>query len=70
VIRVIAVLCRLSAPTECHDQTVTTSELADISMQACLMGAPALAEFMRGFPQYRLSKWRCVLGTPVQKEHA
>jgi hypothetical protein len=62
VIKIIAVLCSLSSPTNCHEQTVTTSELADVSMQACLMGAPQLAEWMRQHPTERLAAWRCVIG--------
>jgi hypothetical protein len=43
VIKIIAVLCSLSAPANCHEQTVTTSDFAYVSMQSCLMGAPQLA---------------------------
>ena len=43
MIKIIAVLCHLSVPTNCHEQIVTTSDLADVSMQSCLMGAPQLA---------------------------
>jgi hypothetical protein len=46
VIKIIAVLCSLCSPVSCHEQTVTTSDFADVSMQACLMGAPQLAEWM------------------------
>ena len=35
MIAIIAVLCR-----NCHEQTVTTSDFAHVSMQSCLMGAP------------------------------
>jgi hypothetical protein len=45
VIKIIAVLCSLSAPANCHEQTVTTSDFAQVSMQSCLMGAPQLAEW-------------------------
>lgn len=61
-IRVIAVLCSLSAPDSCHEQTVTTSDFADISLQSCLMGAPQLAEWMKQHPAERLAAWRCVIG--------
>jgi hypothetical protein len=40
VIKVIAVLCSLSSPAKCHEQTVTTSDFAEVSMQSCLMGPP------------------------------
>ena len=45
MIKIIAVLCSLSSPTNCHEQIVTTSDFADVSMQSCLMGAPQLAEW-------------------------
>jgi len=40
MIAIIAVLCSLASPANCHEQTVTTSNFADVSMQSCLMGAP------------------------------
>jgi hypothetical protein len=40
MIKIIAVLCSLSDPANCHEQTVTTSDFADVSIQSCLMGAP------------------------------
>jgi Bacterial transglutaminase-like cysteine proteinase BTLCP len=46
MIAIIAVLCSLSSPANCHEQTVTTSDFADVSMQSCLMGTPQLAEWM------------------------
>jgi len=62
VIKIIAVLCSLSSPTNCHEQTVTTSDFANVSMQSCLMGAPQLAEWMKQHPAERLAAWRCVIG--------
>jgi hypothetical protein len=62
VIKIIAVLCSLTSPTNCHEQTVTTSEFADISMQSCLMGVPQLAEWMKQHPAERLASWRCTSG--------
>jgi hypothetical protein len=59
MIKIIAVLCSLSSPANCHEQTVTTSDFADISMQSCLTGAPQLAE---QHPAERLAAWRCVIG--------
>jgi hypothetical protein len=47
VIKIIAVFCSLSSPASCHEQTVTTSDFAEVSMQSCLMGAPQLAEWMK-----------------------
>ena len=62
MIKIIAVLCSLSSPTDCHEQIVTTSDFADVSMQSCLMGAPQFAEWMRQHPAERLAGWRCVVG--------
>jgi hypothetical protein len=62
VIKVIAVLCSLSSPENCHEHTVTTSDFAEVSMQSCLMGAPQLAEWMKQHPAERLAAWRCVIG--------
>ena len=50
MIAIIAVLCSLSSPAKFHEQTVGTSDFADVSMQSRLMGAPQLAE------------WRCMIG--------
>ena len=60
--KIIAVLCNLSSPATCHEQTVTTSDFADVSMQSCLMGAPQLADLMKLHPAERLAGWRCVFG--------
>jgi hypothetical protein len=62
MIKIIAVLCSLSSPTNCSEQTVTTSDFADISIQSCLIGAPQLAGWMRQHPAERLAAWRCVIG--------
>jgi hypothetical protein len=61
VIKIIAVLCSLSSPASCREQTVTTSDFAEVSMQSCLMGAPQLAEWMKQHPAERLAAWRCVI---------
>lgn len=53
---------QLSSPVNCHEQTVTTSDFADVSMQSCLMGVPQLAEWMKLHPAERLARWRCVIG--------
>ena len=62
MIKIIAVLCSLSSPANCHEQTVTTSDFAHVSMHSCLMGAPQLAEWMNQHPAERLAAWRCVVG--------
>jgi hypothetical protein len=62
MIAIIAVLCSLSSPANCHEQTVTTSDFADVSIQSCLMGAPQLADWMKQHPAERLAGWRCAFG--------
>jgi hypothetical protein len=62
VIKIIAVLCSLSSPGNCHEQTVTSSDFADVSMQSCMIGAPQLAKWMTQHPAERLAAWRCVIG--------
>ena len=62
MIKIIAVLCSLSAPADCREQIVTTSDFADVSVQSCLMGAPQLAAWMKEHPAERLAAWRCVIG--------
>ena len=61
-IKIIAVLCRIAMPGDCHDRTVTTSDIAEVTLQSCMMGMPALAEWMKGYPQYRLARWKCQIG--------
>ena len=60
MIAIIAVLCSLSSPANCHEQTVTTSDFGNVSMQSCLIGAPQLADWMNRHPTERLAAWRCV----------
>lgn len=67
MIKIIAVLCSLSSPTNCYEKTVTTSDFANVSMQSCLMGAPQLAEWMTQHPGERLAAWRCVIGKPESR---
>ena len=62
MIKIIAMLCSLSSPINCHEETVTTSDFADVSMQSCLMGAPQLADWMKQHPAERLAAWRCEMG--------
>ena len=68
MIEIIAVLCSLSSPANCQEQTVTTSDFADVSMQSCLIGAPQLADWMKQHPAERLAAWRCVIGKHGGKE--
>jgi hypothetical protein len=62
MIKIIAVLCSLASPSNCHEQLVTSSDFAEVSVQSCLMGAPQLAEWMNQHPAERLAAWRCVIG--------
>ncbi|SFN78112.1 hypothetical protein SAMN05216330_101538 [Bradyrhizobium sp. Ghvi] len=62
MIKIIAVLCSLASPGSCHEQLVTSSDFAQVSVQSCLMGAPQLAEWMNQHPAERLAAWRCVIG--------
>lgn len=50
MIKIIAVLCNLLSRANCHEQTVATSDFADISMQSCLVGALQFAERMKQDP--------------------
>jgi hypothetical protein len=68
VIKIIAVLCSLSSPANCHEETVTTSDFAEVSIQSCLMGAPQLAEWMKEHPAERLAAWRCVMANGMAGE--
>jgi hypothetical protein len=47
MISIVAVLCSLASPFNCHEQLVTNYDFADVSMTSCLMGAPQLAEWMK-----------------------
>ena len=62
MIKIIAVLCSLSSPANCHEQIVTTSDFDNVSVQSCLMGAPQIAHWMTQHPAERLAAWRCVIG--------
>lgn len=66
MIQIIAVLCSLSSPADCREQTVTTSDFENISLQSCLMGAPQLADWMKDHPGQRLAGWKCVIGKPAR----
>ena len=68
MIEIVAVLCSLSSPATCHEQIVTTSDFADVSMQSCLIGAPQLAAWIGQHPAERLAGWRCVIGKHDRKE--
>lgn len=62
MIKIIAVLCRLAAPADCHEVAVTNSDIQDLTMTACMVGVPALAEWMKQYPAHRLAGWKCSVG--------
>jgi hypothetical protein len=66
MITIVAVICSL-ATDACREQIVTTSDFAEVSMQACLMGAPQLAEWMSGHPGFRLARWKCTIGKAAER---
>lgn len=67
MIKIIAMLCSLASPGNCHEQVVTTSDFADISLTSCMMGAPQLAAWMKQHPADRLAGWRCAIGGAPQR---
>lgn len=67
MIKVIAILCSLSDPSICREVTVTTSDFSGVSMQACLVGIPQLADWMKEHPAEFLARWKCVGGEATQK---
>jgi hypothetical protein len=67
MIKVLAIICKIASADDCQELTVTTSDLADISLQSCMMGAPQLADWMKGHPGYRLASWKCAMGQPTRR---
>lgn len=66
MITLIAVLCRLAAPTDCIEKLVATSDTdPTLSIVACQMGEPRLIEWAKSFPAYQFSRWKCVIGKPA-----
>jgi hypothetical protein len=66
VIKIVALL--RGPPAECHEQTLTTSDFADISLQSCMMGEPQLADRMKEHPAESLAGWRCEIGKREGRE--
>ena len=54
MIKIIAVLCSLSSPVNCHEQTRYHLGLRR-RLDAVLMGVPQLAEWMKQHPAERLA---------------
>jgi hypothetical protein len=64
MIKVLALICRLASPTDCMEQIVTNSDVTDLTMAACVVGAPQVADWiLKNHPGYRLAKWTCTMGT-------
>lgn len=68
MIKILATLCSLAAPADCHEVIVTTSDYQDLTMTACMVGAPALAEWMKQHPAERLASWKCQIGSRDRKD--
>ena len=68
MIKIIATLCSLAQPTNCHEQVITTSDYADLNMSGCMVGMPAIAKWMNQHPAERLAGWKCQIGEPVKKQ--
>lgn len=60
MMKVIAIICSLTTNV-CREETVTNSDLSDITMNKCEIGMPALADWMSRYPTYRLQSWKCVV---------
>lgn len=68
MITIIAVLCSLQTGV-CKDHMVTNSDWdPNLTMTGCLVGAPAVVEWAKAFPQYKLQRWRCQLGVPAKEK--
>jgi hypothetical protein len=61
MVKVIAIICSIASGL-CHEETVTTSDMSGVGMQACQIGQPALVDWMKSRPQYRLAGWKCQIG--------
>ena len=62
MIKIFAVICKIAAPSDCIEQTVTGSDFAALTITGCLIGMPQLAKWMEGRPGYRLASWKCSIG--------
>jgi hypothetical protein len=70
MIRILAVICQISSAENCREVQITNSDLQlGLTMTNCLVGMPAIVEWMKSYPQYRLQSWKCQIGDPVQRDH-
>lgn len=68
MIKLIAVLCSLANPVDCHEETVTTSDVTEtLNVISCQVGEASLVEWLKLRPQYRLIKWKCQIGDRKEK---
>lgn len=62
MMKIIATLCSLSAPSDCHDETVASIAFTDGPIRPlCQIAMPELASWMRNYPEFRLAEWKCVV---------
>lgn len=66
MIQIIAILCSLSNPSNCHEQTITNSNIEELQMSDCYNQAK-LADWMRQHPAERLAGTKCVFGKPPKE---
>lgn len=66
MIKLIAVLCRLASPYDCHDETVSVSA----SMHECTLAVRGLPEWAERFPAYRVGGWKCQMGSKATEREA
>ncbi len=66
MIKLVAVLCRLAAPYDCHDETVTNA----LTMGDCMVAVKTLAGWAEQFPAYRVGGWKCQLGSKATEREA
>ena len=66
MIKLVAVLCRLAFPADCHEETVTTA----ISMTACTIAVRDLAAWSEQFPAYYVAGWKCQMGAKALERGA
>jgi len=65
-IKLIATLCRLNFPADCHDEMVTTS----ISMTECMVAVRGLPQWSEQFPAYYVAAWKCQIGVKATEREA
>ena len=72
MIKIVAILCSLTSPADCHDYPVTSGSFGNISIPACMMGAPELhdmlVDIVKDHPNERVASWRCEMGERVKKQ--